>query len=71
VRFTRPSEALFGHRPILGGRFQLSDDAAVINAAETRLAAERDDHERNVLRSARILPFHDPEVNARWRRDKT
>jgi len=39
---------------------QCSDDAAVLEAAETRLNAERLDHERKVLRSARILPFRKP-----------
>lgn len=35
---------------------QFSDDAAVIEAAETRLEAERPGHERKVPRSGRILP---------------
>jgi hypothetical protein len=36
---------------------QLSDDAAIIEAAETRLDEERADHERKLLRLARILHF--------------
>jgi hypothetical protein len=39
---------------------QCLDDAAVLEAAETRLNAERLDHERKVLRSARIVPFRGP-----------